>query len=38
VPGCYACEDLDLLRRRLRAVGRDIERQLAAHEVGTLLT
>jgi transposase len=34
----YACEDLDLLRRRLRAVDGDIERQLDAHEVGTLLT
>lgn len=34
----YACEDLDLLRRRLRELGRDIERTLASHEVGTLLT
>lgn len=34
----YACEDLDLLRRRLRDIERDIERKLAEHEVGTLLT
>jgi transposase len=34
----YACEDLDLLRRRLRDLERDIERTLATHEVGTLLT
>lgn len=34
----YACEDLDLLRRRLRDIDRDIERKLAEHEVGTLLT
>jgi len=33
-----ACEDLDLLRRRLRSLERDIERLLARHEVGTLLT
>lgn len=34
----YACEDLDVLRRRLRALERDIERMLGQHEVGTLLT
>ena len=34
----YACEDLDLLRRRLRDIERDIEGKLAEHEVGTLLT
>lgn len=34
----YACEDLDILRRRLRQLDRDIENSLAAHEVGTLLT
>jgi transposase len=31
-------EDLDVLRRRLRTLDRDIERLLARHEVGTLLT
>jgi transposase len=34
----YACEDLDILRRRLRQLNRDIEGTLGAHEVGTLLT
>jgi transposase len=34
----YACEDLDILRRRLRQLNRDIEGTLSAHEVGTLLT
>lgn len=34
----YACEDLDLLRRRLRTLERDIERMLDHHEVGSLLT
>jgi transposase len=34
----YACEDLALLRRRLRTLERDIETTLQAHEVGTLLT
>ncbi len=34
----FACEDLDLLRRRLRALTGDIERLLSQHEVGTLLT
>lgn len=33
-----ACEDLDLLRRRLRGIDSDIERTLDDHEVGTLLT
>jgi transposase len=34
----YACEDLTLLRRRLRTLERDIENTLQHHEVGTLLT
>jgi len=34
----YACEDLDLLRRRLRDLDRDIAATLATHEIGTLLT
>lgn len=34
----YACEDLDLLRRRLQDLEGDIEATLAEHEVGTLLT
>lgn len=34
----YACEDLTLLRRRLRRLEGDIETMLQAHEVGTLLT
>lgn len=34
----YACEDLDVLRRRLRQLDGDIERKLTEHEVGTLLT
>lgn len=33
-----ACEDLDVLRRRLREIDSDIERTLKDHEVGTLLT
>jgi transposase len=33
-----ACEDLDVLRRRLRELDSDIERTLKDHEVGTLLT
>ncbi len=33
-----ACEDLDLLRRRLREIDSDIERTLKDHEVGMLLT
>lgn len=34
----FACEDIDLLRRRVRELDRDIERTLGDHEVGTLLT
>ena len=34
----YACEDLTLLRRRLRTLEGDIEKTLHEHEVGTLLT
>jgi transposase len=34
----YACEDIDLLRRRIRDLDRDIESALKHHEVGTLLT
>lgn len=34
----HTCEDLDLWRRRLREMDRDIEAKLAEHEVGTLLT
>lgn len=34
----YACEDLDLLRRRLKALEEDIKTTLQQHEVGTLLT
>lgn len=34
----YACEDLDLLRRRLRTLEGDIGRMLDRHEVGSLLT
>jgi transposase len=34
----YTCEDLALLRRRLRTLERDIEKTLHDHEVGTLLT
>jgi transposase len=34
----YACEDIDLGRRRLRDLEADIERTLRAHEVGSLLT
>lgn len=34
----YACEDIDLLRRRLRDVEGDIVTTLRTHEVGTLLT
>ena len=32
------CEDLNVLRRRLRTLDRDIEGLLERHEVGTLLT
>jgi transposase len=34
----HCCEDLDVLRRRLRALDDDIKRALADHEVGSLLT
>jgi transposase len=34
----YACEDLAVLRRRLRSLDSDIERRLEQHEVGKLLT
>ncbi len=34
----YLCEDLDVLRKRLRDTDSDIAERLAAHEVGTLLT
>ena len=33
----YACEDLDLLRRRLRELDRDIDGKLNEHEIGPLL-
>src|SRR5262245_25774410 len=34
----YSCEDLDVLRRRLRDLERDIDRLLEQHEIGRLLT
>jgi transposase len=34
----FFCEDLDLLRRRLGEIERDIEQLLANHQVGRLLT
>jgi transposase len=34
----FYCEDLDVLRRRLKDLDRDIESKLGEHEVGTLLT
>lgn len=34
----FYCEDLDVLRRRLKDLDRDIEGKLGEHEVGTLLT
>lgn len=34
----YFCEDLDLLRRRLRELDNDIVKRLDDHEVGKLLT
>jgi transposase len=34
----FYCEDLDLLRRRLKALDGDIDTKLGDHEVGTLLT
>lgn len=34
----FYCEDLAVLRRRLKDLDRDIENKLGEHEVGTLLT
>lgn len=34
----HACEDLDLLRRRIKQLDHDIETKLGDHEVGSLLT
>lgn len=34
----YICEDLGILRRRIKELEGDIERKLGDHEVGTLLT
>ncbi len=34
----YACQDLDILRRRLRELDGDVEAKLNEHEVGRLLT
>jgi len=34
----FACEDLDVLRRRLRRLSDEIEQTLERHEVGKLLT
>ena len=34
----YSCEDLDVLRRRLRDLERDIGRLLEQHEIGRLRT
>jgi transposase len=34
----YLCEDLDVLRRRVKDLARDIERKVDDHEVGKLLT
>lgn len=34
----FYCEDLELLRRRLRELDRNIDAKLGEHEVGTLLT
>jgi transposase len=34
----HICQDLDLWRRRLAEIGRDIEGLIEAHEVGRLLT
>ena len=33
----YLCEDLDVLRRRLKNLAREIERKLDDHEVGKLM-
>jgi transposase len=34
----YLCEDLEVLRGRLKGLARDIERKIEEHEVGKLLT
>jgi transposase len=34
----HSCEDMDVLRRRIRGLDRDIETKLGEHEVGSLLT
>jgi transposase len=34
----YLCEDLEVLRRRLKDIARDIDRKIEEHEVGKLLT
>jgi transposase len=34
----YTCDDLDVLRRRLRELNRDIEDALRQHQIGQLLT
>lgn len=34
----FVCEDLDILRRRMRSLDSDIGGKLAEHEVGSLLT
>ena len=34
----YACDDLNVLRHRLRDIDRDIEGKLREHEIGRLLT
>ena len=34
----HSCEDMDVLRRRIRELDRDIETKLGEHEVGSLLT
>ena len=34
----HACEDMDILRRRIASLDRDIEKKLGEHAVGSLLT
>src|SRR5262249_19051628 len=34
----YACDDLDILRSRLRDLDRDLDGKLREHEIGRLLT
>lgn len=34
----FICQDLELLRRRIREVERDVEEKLSEHDVGNLLT